>query len=399
MRHGDPGRHAHLAIPRPALVPPGQRHVVRRAARGRRGAGHPAARLPGRPLRPARGDAGRRDRARGAAGQRPRADHPAARRPACAASEHARTRRSVPSADPRAGSASSRDVRRPTTRTASRRLELFFDLVFVFALTQVTALMAARPELAQPARGPGDARAAVVRPGAATPGWATRRRPTRVSSGPRWCSRWRRCSWSRCHPRGLRATTAGGLITPSCWRSPSAVVRAASISPSTPWPPGTIAGCAAAAGPDRAASSAPRMLLVVGAVLGGVAQTALWAAGARRRLRRHLRLGGAEVAANVAGALRRAARADHHHRARRVDRRDRRRASATRPSPARSSSRSLLGLVVAVGLWWAYFDVVAPVAEQVLAPRRGPSGSGSPATHTPTCTSRWSPASSTWRWD
>ena len=34
---------------------------------------------------------------------------------------------------------------RPTTATGSRRLELFFDLVFVYALTQVTALMAHRP--------------------------------------------------------------------------------------------------------------------------------------------------------------------------------------------------------------------------------------------------------------
>ncbi len=32
---------------------------------------------------------------------------------------------------------------------------------------------------------------------------------------------------------------------------------------------------------------------------------------------------------------------------------------------------ALLGMIVAVGLWWAYFDVVAPVAEHVLAQKTG----------------------------
>ena len=35
---------------------------------------------------------------------------------------------------------------------------------------------------------------------------------------------------------------------------------------------------------------------------------------------------------------------------------------------------ALLGLAVSLALWWAYFDVVAPVAERVLARRRGGAG-------------------------
>ena len=56
----DPARPAGLAGAGPALVPPGQRRLLRRAARLRRAAGHPPARLRRRPLRPA-GD-GVRDR-------------------------------------------------------------------------------------------------------------------------------------------------------------------------------------------------------------------------------------------------------------------------------------------------------------------------------------------------
>ena len=77
--HDGPDRRAHLAISWRALVPPGQRHVLRRAARGGRGPGHPAARFPGRPLRRAGPVPRPCHRARRPAGQRPRAHHPAAR--------------------------------------------------------------------------------------------------------------------------------------------------------------------------------------------------------------------------------------------------------------------------------------------------------------------------------
>ena len=65
-RAGDDGLHrpADLARPRPALVAPGQRHLVRRAARLRRPAGHPAAGVRARPLRRGRRALRRRARRR-----------------------------------------------------------------------------------------------------------------------------------------------------------------------------------------------------------------------------------------------------------------------------------------------------------------------------------------------
>ena len=50
---------------------------------------------------------------------------------------------------------------------------------------------------------------------------------------------------------------------------------------------------------------------------------------------------------------------------------------------------SMLGLALAAALWWAYFDVVALVAERVLAARaRARRARASPATPTATCTCR-----------
>ena len=54
----------------------------------------------------------------------------------------------------------------------------------------------------------------------------------------------------------------------------------------------------------------------------------------------------------------------------------------------------VLGLTVSGCVWWAYFDVVAILAERVLRRLRVRSAPGSPATPTATCTCRWSPASS-----
>ena len=59
---------------------------------------------------------------------------------------------------------------------------------------------------------------------------------------------------------------------------------------------------------------------------------------------------------------------------------------------------ALLGVVVAASLWWAYFDVVALAAEHRLQEADpGRPSRASRATPTPTCISRWSPASSSSR--
>ena len=63
--------------------------------------------------------------------------------------------------------------------------------------------------------------------------------------------------------------------------------------------------------------------------------------------------------------LRGAPRADHHHRARRVDRRDRCR---RRGGPElRRGGRRGARIARAAALWWIYFDVVALVAARRLA--------------------------------
>ena len=59
---------------------------------------------------------------------------------------------------------------------------------------------------------------------------------------------------------------------------------------------------------------------------------------------------------------------------------------------------TVLGVGVAAALWWAYFDVVAPVAERRCAARRGSSAPRWRATPTASCTSRWSPGSSSSPW-
>ena len=56
---------------------------------------------------------------------------------------------------------------------------------------------------------------------------------------------------------------------------------------------------------------------------------------------------------------------------------------------------AVLGTIVAGALWWLYFDVVALVAERrlVATRRRAASATRSAATPTATCTCRWSPGS------
>ena len=60
---------------------------------------------------------------------------------------------------------------------------------------------------------------------------------------------------------------------------------------------------------------------------------------------------------------------------------------------------AVLGVVVCGALWWLYFDVVALVAERRFErQRRAANATRSAATPTATCTCRWSRGSCCWRW-
>jgi low temperature requirement protein LtrA len=242
-------------------------------------------------------------------------------------------------------------------------LELFFDLVFVFAITQVTALMADDT-------GPrGLLRGLVL---FALLWWC-------------WCS----YAWL-----GNQARADAGLVRAAMLIAMAALFVAALAIPEA-WgdqggglsAPVVLAGCIGlvrllhlsvywlAASEDAglrrqlARTAVPvgtaSVLLVVGAVLGGPAQTALWAlalfidyggvyaSGTDWRLpaprhfaERHglimiIALGESLIAVGVG--------------------------VADLPLTLPIALSALLGLTVTVALWWEYFDVVAPVAEGVLA--------------------------------
>ncbi len=247
-------------------------------------------------------------------------------------------------------------------------LELFFDLVFVFAITQVTSFMA------EDLTWRGAFRGLVL---LALLWWA-------------WCS----YAWL-----GNQARADEGLIRASLMTAMAAMFVVALTIPEA-WGDsgsglhapialavslgvvrlGHLAVFAIAAGGDAglrrqlARTAVPvtiaAVLLVVGAALGGPAQTGCWAlalvvdytgvylAGSDWRLpsarhfaERHgliiiIALGESIVAIGVGVGGQ----------------------AITTPVVA----AALLGLAVTVALWWAYFDVVAPVAERTLA---GLSGS------------------------
>jgi low temperature requirement protein LtrA len=246
-------------------------------------------------------------------------------------------------------------------------LELFFDLVFVFAITQITAFMAADLGVR------GCLRGLVL----LSLLWFA------------WCS----YSWlgNQAHAdegilRGayILAMTAmfvvalaipeawgdegGGISAPILLAVGLAVVRATHLGV-------YVVAAAGDAGLRRQVAKAAvpvglsAALLLVGAVLGGPAQTALWAvalvvdysgiyfSGADWRLpapghfaERYglivlIALGESLIAVGVGvGHL---------------------------PVTVPILVGALLGMVVSVALWWAYFDVVAPVAERVLRKREG----------------------------
>jgi low temperature requirement protein LtrA len=242
-------------------------------------------------------------------------------------------------------------------------LELFFDLVFVFAITQVTAFMADDIGVRGLLRG------LVLM---ALLWWA-------------WCS----YAWLGNQARADEGVVRLGMIVamgalflvalciPEAWGD-----RAGGISA-----PVLLAVCLAvvrlghltvysvAAGPDAALRRqlrrtgvpvcAAAVLLVVGAVIGGPAQTALWATALvvdyvgvyvtatdwrlpapghfaeRYGLIIIIALGESMIAVGVG--------------------------VTDLPLTVPVVVMALLGLAVSVALWWAYFDVVAPVAERVLA--------------------------------
>ena len=201
-------------------------------------------------------------------------------------------------------------------------LELLFDLVFVFAFTQVTQLLADDPT------GVGVLRGIVL---LALLWWA-------------WCSYAWLGNQAHADEGVVRATLIvamaamfvvalsipeafadreGGLKAPLVLAACYLVVRIAHLS--CYW---VAAGDDAGLHRQLLMTAVPVMtaggLLVAGGAIGPPAQTLLWAGGAPRRLRRHLADRHVGLAAEQRRALRGAARADRHHRHRRVDRRHRR---------------------------------------------------------------------------
>ena len=62
------------------------------------------------------------------------------------------------------------------------------------------------------------------------------------------------------------------------------------------------------------------------------------------------------------------------------------------------TAAAVLGIGVVAAMWWTYFDIVALVSARRLYTRpRARFETSSPATPTPTSTSCWSPGSSSWR--
>jgi low temperature requirement protein LtrA len=246
-------------------------------------------------------------------------------------------------------------------------LELFFDLVFVFAITQITAFMAA--DL----------------------GWQGCLRGLVLLSllWFAWCS----YSWlgNQAHAdegllRGAYIVAmaalflvalaipeawgdeGGGLSAPLLFATGLAVVRLTHLSVYVVAAAGDV-GLRRQVVRTAIPVAISAALLLVGAVLGGPTQTALWAlaivvdytgiyaAGADWRLPapRHfaeryglivlIALGESLIAVGVGvGHL---------------------------PLTVPTVLAALLGMAVSVAMWWAYFDVVAPVAERVLRKRQG----------------------------
>ena len=247
--------------------------------------------------------------------------------------------------------------RRCARRDRVTPLELFFDLVFVLALTQCTALMADEPTWNGRREGRRGPRRAVVVLGRLHVADERRRPRGGLRPASRCSRRWPACWSSRCASpdafgdEALLFAIAYGVVRamqvvllvvagrddPGLRHSASGLVVSTAIGV------GLLVGASFADGALQGALWAIALLLDVGGPL--VIDSSGW------RM--------------MPGALRRAPRADRDHRARRVDRRDRRRRRGATSTSAIAVA-AVLGIAVAAAQWWLYFDVVALVAARRL---------------------------------
>ncbi len=240
-------------------------------------------------------------------------------------------------------------------------LELFFDLVFVFGLTQVTSLMSADPTWSGLARG-------MLVLAALWWAWAAYAWLTNTIDPDEGAARLAVFG-------AMAAMLIVGLAAPGAFDDDALLFGVAYLAVRVLH----IVLYAFAADDEDIRGAvmrlAPTSVVAPGLILGaaaldGAAQGIVWlvALGGRllgAALRRRPRV------ARLPGALRRASRIDRDHRPRRVDRRDRDRSSRDRPRwPASFWPRSSAWSVSAA-LWWSYFDVVAIVAERKMTEAKG----------------------------
>ena len=260
-------------------------------------------------------------------------------------------------------------------------LELFFDLVFVLALTQCTALMADDPTWSGLAQGLLVLARAVVVVGRLRV--ADERARPRGGEGAGRDLRGDGGLPDRLHlrPGGLRRPRRSGSRSPtarSAARTSRLFVLASREDPDLRR---SVVGLADEHRRRRSVCWSPASFL------DGAAQGGVWVARAAARHGRAV-LVRDEGWQLEPGALRRAPRADRDHRPRRVDRRDRGRCRG-RPSTWGIAAAACSGIVLAAAMWWIYFDVVADRLGRrlVRGARRHVSRTRSPATPTPTSTS------------
>ena len=252
-------------------------------------------------------------------------------------------------------------------RTAVTPLELFFDLVFVFAITQITDLMAEDPTVGDVFRG-------VLVIGVlwwtwvGTRGWATSRAPTKASSAWRCSSRWAASSWPRSRSPRPSTTAPAACTVPTVFAVCYFVVRLVHLflfwivsredrvlrGQVLRWAPSMVVGTVLLLIAAQT-SGTTQTLLWVGALLGDYLGTYLAGTGWRLASASHfaerhglivlIALGESIVATGIG--------------------------IAKVPVSLPIVAAVLLGLAVSGALWWAYFDVTALLAEHALAAATG----------------------------
>ena len=227
-----------------------------------------------------------------------------------------------------AGTARVRAVMREGERVTP--LELFFDLVFVLALTQCTTLIAQDADVGSDAQGTARARRAVVVLGRVR--LADQRGRSRGGLG------------AAGDVRGDGGFLVAALCVPGAFGSEAllfacayALVRGAHIMLFMLASRDDAALRRSVLGLAVSTALGVGLLFAAAFASGGAAAGAVGAgAGARHRRPLPVRRRGLEARAR---AFRRAPRGDHHHRAGRVDRGDRRRRQSRRSAPASSPRR------------------------------------------------------------